>query len=321
MDIKQNFLVTVMRGKFSLYEVRLFCCIVMHANSKLNGKKISDFLGTSVSADGLNCNMRIPFSAILTAGSKDGSKVLEAANSLVNKKIEFFDTSKGKYIYHSDHLINNVRHVDGSGILEFTVSTWLLEYILDFMNGNFSLYSFENALKIPTSYGVRMYWLTCSLTGPVNYPIRMLRDILGCGDKYSNSKDFVRCCIEQPRQLLEKMHLNGYNYQRSAERGSKAFIHFMPVKREDKTANQIMTAYGGITWIKAPLRQYLTTQAEFTSRMFKVHQELMVQFGALKGYEDKIVSIVERSRRRRGGPGYIINAMKSEVRKAASADK
>lgn len=314
MNVVQNYLVSIMRGNFSLYETRLFTKIVLQANTVIKGRRATTLMGKAISADGINANMAIPISDIISDGSHDYESVIDAAGKLQDKTIEYYDRKTKKWTYYRDHLINNVRYTEGSGVIRFTVSMWLLEYILDFIGGNFSMYDFQNALKLPSAYAVRLYWLTCSMTAPVNYPLQMLRDMLGVGDKYRQNRDFIKRCISTPCKLLEKYSLNGFTFRKGTGRGKKACLVFSPVKRQSQSTSQLVAQASISAWVKPHVRNYLLTAAYFDNKELNSNKDTLFQFCKLPDCEDRIVRIVHRSREKSAGKGYIINAMKSSVR-------
>ena len=314
MNVVQNYLVSIMHGNFSLYETRLFTKIVLQANTVIKGRRASSLMGKAISADGINANMAIPISDIISDGSHDYESVIDAAKKLQDKTIEFYDRKTQKWTYYRDHLINNVRYTEGSGVIRFTVSMWLLEYILDFINGNFSMYDFQSALRLPSAYAVRLYWLTCSMTAPVNYPLQMLRDMLGVGEKYSQNRDFIKRCIAKPCNLLEQYRLNGFTFRKGTGRGKKASLIFSPVKRQTQSSAQLVAQASISAWVKPSVRNYLLTAAYFDNKELSSNKDTLFQFCRLPDCEDRIVKIVHRSREKRAGKGYIINAMKSSIR-------
>lgn len=331
MNVIQSYLTTIMKGDFSLYETRIFVKIVEHANQLLNGQRISSLLGKAVSIDGITANIEIPIKEILTDGTNDYSKVYKAACSLSNKTIEYYDRKKGKWsknaipdgkggVRYYTHLIDNIRYPEGDGMIKFTCATWLLQYILDFVNGNFTMYDLATALSLPTAYSVRMYWLTCSMSKPIPYPIQMLREMLGVGDKYPQPKDFIRRVIAPPAKVLEERKLNGYTFKaihkyEHSKTSKITAILLIPVKRQEPTTKQLTARLPSNSWVPSELRQYLTTQAQFSKEDFAKLKSDLFEFSHIPNWRDIIVKIKHHADKKRAGKGYIINAMRGEINK------
>lgn len=311
MNVIQSYLTTIMRGEFSLYEIRIFIKIVELANHALKGHKVSPLLGTAVTVDGISCNCTIPIKSIMTPHSNDYTKVKAAVKRLTEKKFEMYDPEKK--IWHYTRLLNDVAIAEGDGKLKFVAPVWLLEYILNFVDGNFSIYDLGTALSLPTAYSVRMYWLTNSMSEPVTYSIPMLRQMLGAEDKYTKTKDFIKRCIEPARKVLEDRKLNGFKFSNVMTKNRITAIRFQPVKRQEKKPAQLVAMANLSAWCAPALRNYLTTQCDFTIKELSAHKSLLMNFTAIKDWQKEIVEIVERQRRKRAGKGYIINSMKGVV--------
>ena len=249
-----------------------------------------------------------------------------------NKTVEYYDRKNGKWtkntapdgkggVRYYTHLIDNIRYPEGNGLIKFTCATWLLQYILDFVNGNFTMYDLATALSLPSAYCVRMYWLTCSMTKPIPYPIQMLREMLGVGDKYPRPKDFIRRVIAPPAKIFEQRGLNGYVYKaihkHEDSRTSKiTAILLIPVKRQEQSTKQLAAKLPANSWIPSELRQYFFRQRS-NSRP-KILQKLktdLFEFTNIPKWRDLIVHITNNAAKVRAGKGYIINGIRSEIRK------
>lgn len=323
-----------MHGDFSLYEIRIFVKIVEHANKLLKGKRVSQLIGKSMSIDGITAYMSIPIREILTQGTNDYSLVYKAAEKLLDKKIEYYDVIHDAWLTNTEnpkdakthvktHLIKELRYNNKDGMIHFEVSIWLLQYILDFMNGNFSMYDLQSALSLPSSYAVRLYWLTCSMTRPVTYPLAMLRDMLQVGDKYKAPKDFIRRCIRPAERILEERALNGFHIKvihknPNSKTSQVQKIMFIPVKRQTQTKNQEVAKAGVSAWVPQGMKQYLTTQCYFTKEELESNKNTLFEFSKVKEWPNILSRIVDRQRKNKAGKGYIINAIKGEIAGAHS---
>lgn len=331
MNIVQSYLTSVMKGNFSLYETRLFCKIVERANNELRGKRVKDLKQFKSQFEGQRVRMSVAVRDVVAPGSNDYQKVFDAAKGLADKSIEFWDSDKGLWVSseykgkngvtrYYFHLIEEVSEKNGSGKVNFYISVWLWHYILTFVNGAFSMYDLQVALSLPTAYSVRMYWLTSSATRPIPYPIQMLRDMLGVGDKYKSNKDFIKRCIADPARVLEERGLNGYTYKaihkyENSKTSAIKSILIIPVKRQALTDSQI-SAQGPLSvYCSNELKQYLQTQCDFEEKSLYANKLTLADFEKIHDWRDIIVRIVHAARRKGASQGYIINAMKNEVAK------
>lgn len=329
MNVIQSYLTTVINGDFSLYEIRLFTKIVETANKELEGKRVKDLKGPIRPLKTSSYDIVVEYKDVLTDGSKDVRKVREAAFSLMKKEIRYYSRAKSGWVDNTykdkdgttnyvSRLIEEVKFTNGTGFMVIKVSYWLMCYILDVYQQRFSMYDLNAALTLPTAYAVRMYWLTASSTQPVEYPVQMLRDMLGVGNKYPATKDFIKRCIESPRQILAAKNLNGYNYKinhkyKDSKTSKIVSITIIPMRREVLSDTQIAAKAPLSIYCPLPLRQYLITQCMFSDKDLYALKLTLADFSRLPDYLDRIVRIVGHARQKGAGKGYIVNAMRDEV--------
>lgn len=311
MNVVQSYLTTIMKGDFSLYEVRIFLKIVELANKLIAGQKISKLAGKAVCVDGYNCTLSMPVREIMTKNSQAYGRVRDALTNLMHKEVELMEPEKRQW--HKATLLNNITVSQGDGMVKFVVPKWLLEYILNFINKNYSMYNLQAALSLPSAHMVRLYWLTCSMSSPVDYSISMLKDMLGCSDKYPNTKDFIKRCIDPAVKEFAVRKLNGFTYTKIKERNRITKLRFSPVRRQVQGVAGITAKAPLSVWVPLPLRQYLANQCGFSQHEMEANKALLFEFSHISGYEDKIIAIEERRRKKGKSKGYLIAAVKSEV--------
>lgn len=316
MNVIQSYFTTIMHGNFSVYEIRIFIKIVEQANQVLGkGTKYSSLIGRAICTDGINCNLSIPIKAVMTPNSHDYEAVKDSLKKLTSKKIEFYNVDKKTWCYTP--FISNVRVADGDGLIRFTVARWLLDYIMDFINCNYTQYNLAAALSLPSAYAVRLYWLTCNMDHEITWSVEMLRDILGVGDKYKQTKDFIKRCIEPAETLLRDKKMNGFTYTRVFNHGKVTGLCFHPVRREQENTAQLTAQASLSAWCDPALRMYLTQQVGFSIRELSSHKDTLFKFGHISGWENLLLKIVNRARKKRAGKGYYIQAIRKEVEAAA----
>lgn len=317
MNVVQSYLVTIMRGDFSLYEIRIFMKIVEVANAALEHKKISTSKGSCASFDGRSCIVNIPIRQLLTEKSNNYGELKRALKNLMKHTFELREQEK--HIWHATKLLNDVQIAEGDGMISFVSPKWLLEYIVNFVNGNFTVYNLGNALKLRSAYAVRFYWLTCNMSSPVDYPLEMLRDMLGAKNKYPNNKDFLERCVDSAMGYLQKAGVNGFTYKKIKKGRRISALRLIPVKREELTQEQL-TAQATIgAWVPPSLRQYLEREGGLMRDELNKNKATLFEFSKLPDWPTKVAGIIRRKRNGDKGPGYVFAAMKREVRAAIKA--
>lgn len=319
MNVVQSYLVTVMRGDFSLYEVRVFMKIVELANTALKKGRATSAFGSLVSFDGRSCLVSIPLKTIMTEGSCDYTKVRKAVQTLMQKQFTLNFPEEKKW--RCTTLLNDVEIAQGDGMLKFVSPAWLLQYIVNFIDGHFSMYNLQAALKLPTAYAVRMYWLTCGMSEPIEYPVKMLRSMLGADNKYPKTKDFIKRCVESAREFIERAGLNGFRYVKVMEKNRIKALRLIPVKREEEKPEQLTARATLGAWCPPQMKMYLQTQAGFDKDGLNRNKATLFEFSKIPDWPQKLTRIVERQRKGRKGQGYVIKALKSEIKQFKIGDK
>lgn len=317
MNVVQSYLTTIMRGDFTLYETRIFMKIVELANQTLKGAKASSYLRKVVCTDGINCNLVIPVRDIMTENSQAYNRVREALEHLMHKEVKLYIPELKEW--RATTLLNNIRMTEHDGLIKFVVPKWLLEYIMNFIEGNFSLYDLQVAITLPSAYAVRLYWLTCSMKDTTDFSIIMLKSMLGADEKYKQTKDFIRRCIEPAQKALATRNVNGFTYTKVFKGNKVTALRFKPVKRQKIEPSQLVAQASLSAWCHPLLRQYLTQQCGFKLSELRPHKDLLMKFGNVPDWQTQIVKITNRARKTRKGKGYIINGMRLAVKE--SSDK
>lgn len=307
MELVQSFLLSVTRVRLSLYEQRILTKIVEHGQSVIKGLSKQQYKYITNPFD--NEKITLPIRYILSDGTKDYNKVIQACQALMNRKFEFYEPKTKTY--YTDTIIHNVIHVSGTGKVSFMVSRVLYDVMFNFELG-YKNYDLEEALSLPTPYAVRMYVLLNNQTKPLEWRIDKLKEMFGVSDKYGQTADFIKKVIEPARLALVNNKTNGFTYAKIREGNKVVSLRFFPVKVEKQ--EEIM--YKDLT--REQLTQYKAVQISlandcgFTWKEITANTATIKRFASLVGAVDSFMSIIQRAKRKQMDKGYIVNAMKSE---------
>lgn len=311
MELVQSFLLSVTRVRLSLYEQRILTKIVEHGQSVIKGLSVQQYKFVTNPFD--NEKITIPIRYILTDGSKDYKKVIDACKALMSRKFEFYDPNTKTY--YADTCIHNVMHVTGSGKVNFQVSRVLFDVMLNFSLG-YKKYDLEEALNLPTPYAVRMYVLLNNQVQPITWEVEKLKEMFGVADKYKQTRDFIKKVIEPARVALAANNTNGFTYSRVFQGNKVTHLRFFPVKvdKEEEILHPEMSREQLIS--KKAIQLMMSQDMGFTWKEINANKSLVEKFSQLVCAVDTVTSIYERAKRKQMNKGYIINAMKSEYRNA-----
>lgn len=311
MELIQSFLLSVTRVRLSLYEQRILTKIVEHGQSVIQGLSVQQYKYITNPFD--NEKITIPIRYILTDGSKDYKKVIDACKALMSRKFEFYEP--GTKTYYADTIIHNVIHISGTGKVSFQVSRVLYDVMFNFSLG-YKAYDLEEALTLPTPYAVRMYVLLNGQIKPLTWSVEQLKEMFGVADKYTQTADFIKKVIEPARIALVNHRCNGFTYCRVFDGNKVTHLRFFPIKVEKK--EEVM--YKDLTREQLVQRKaieiMLANDCFFTWKEIGANKTTITRFSSLLGAVDSMMSIVQRAKRKHMDKGYIVNAMKDEVKNA-----
>lgn len=307
MKITQGYLSTIISGNFSAVDARIFIKIVSYAQ-----RFISHNIITKADNPTFTTDIRVSMSIRdLLKNSHGYDEIKKSAINLAKKQFEYADPVDNCWRYSS--FAYNIELKERSGIITFSLPSWLLNLILDYSKG-FSRYDLEKSLQLSSSYAIRLYMLTCSASRPFTFKIDFLRKWLGCQDKYPNTSDFVKRVITSSELELQKRGFNGFHAEVQKRGLSIDAILFIPVKRGIQLTDKEAEAKLSASAIVPPLlTSTLVQMCKFSYREISANKGTLYQFSKLPGYDEKLLSIIERFRKKRASKGYIIRAMQSEI--------
>lgn len=319
MKQAQSYYSIILRSDFSIYEMRIMLKIVQRAQPLYNGKKYSDFLQSGICTDGINMNFAVPLSELLGKHSHNYGP-LKAAIMRMEKEwfVEYYD--KATRVWHSSSMIYNVRIDERSGIMRFGVAKWLIDYIADFRNGGFRVYDFEKAMSLRNPNAARMYLLMASETRTRAMAIEDIKAILGCKDMYARPSEFIRRIIKPAQKELENKGYNGFSYQTinkypDKKKSGIVGLKITPIKREMKQEINISVTRERLEKeLPVILVNYLAFNCGFSYSEISNNRPALMNFVKLSDWQARLGDIVERARRGAKGHGYIIAAIKREIK-------
>lgn len=311
----QSYNSVVMRGDFSIYEMRILLHIVRRAQPLYQGRKYADVLKRGVCTDGINMNFALPLADLLGRKSHNYEPLKQAIREMEREwHVEYYDSNK--HIWHASTIIYNVSIEERAGMMRFSAPRWLIDYIADFRNGGYRIYDFETAMGLRNINAARLYLLMCSQEQARTIPIDELKKMLGVENKYKQTTDFVRRCIEPAKEELERKKANGFVYSLKREgdrpKGKVVAIIFKPIKREQRDRNISTQMEEMKSKVNDALMNYMSYQLHFTFKELNSNAKTLEAFCKIENWQVKFGDIVDRARRKRKNKGYIIAAMKHE---------
>lgn len=313
MKIVQSYLSTIVRHDFSLVEMRILFHIVRRCRILTYGQRLDNLVKNQIDTSHLNLDFTLKIKDLMGKSHNYTAIYRALAHLQDSTKIEWY--CKESKTWNRSYWVNNISYSPNKGILQFSSPRWLVDYICDCRKFGYREYDFELAMSLSNPNAARLYLLTCSITKPWTVAIPGIKEILGIKG-YNNFSSFERRVLVPAMKELEKRNMNGFTYKVNRENGSKYShpdsIVFIPIKRE-KSITDTQSRVDAQRNISRELSFYLLQNCGFTDNEILANSATLKSFSRLDNWQNKLIDIVDRSRRKNKNKGYIINAMKSEI--------
>lgn len=308
----QSYLSSVVKGRFSALELRYFMAIVRHAQGEFTGIRYKELIRKSIKTDGIAEQFSVRADELLGEGGRNYGGLRAAAESLVKKQVSYYDSSTGDWKVAA--LLSAAEYNSKKGIITLTCQRWVIDLIADFSKG-FSAYNYTLAMRLSQGPAMRLYMLMAHQDTPVTLSLRYLRELLGAEKKYSLNADFLRRCIDGPSKELARKGCNGFTWE-PVKRGKEIqAVKFTPVKRETPDVDSLTARASLSAFVNPAMERYLLQNCAFTTKELSGNKATLFEFGKLPDWPEALVRISEYASIKGRKKGYIIGAMKKEIKK------
>lgn len=313
----QSYVSTVMHGKLSVNEVRVFMGIVKQCQELIYKEaEKGPLVGRRLDAGDLDFRFTLSVADLLPENSHHYAELKEACKRLMKRVVESYDTDARRW--SAGHLIDKAVIDAGKGTVFLQVSEWVFANILDFSIGGPKKYSLENALRISKGSTLRLYMLLWNQKQDITYSIKGLKEMLGVKDNYRQTNDFLKRCIDPAQEELAKLGINGFTYEKIKDGDKQTSklkaLRFHPLKREAESLQSVAMSLPQSSVISRETSDYFEQSLGFTANDMIKFRGLLLQFCNLPGWQGRLDRIVERARQKRKNRYYIVAAMKGEVK-------
>lgn len=315
----QSYLSILLRGKFTIYQMRIFLKIVQRAQAFLKSPsgRYSDFIRKAYVMDGYNVNFVMPISDIIASRSHNYEPLKKSIRDMLSRwVVEKYDPNKK--LWQATNVVYNVEIEDQKGILRFSCAQWLINQIADFSKFGYRVYDYDVAMRIRNPYAAKIYILMASQKNIMTYDIEEFKKWLGAEGRYKRPADFARRCLEPAKKELEQLGVNGfaYSFKKRGEWKTAPVdsIVMTPVKRgviEAKNIGEIKAEVESI--LPIDIVNYLVLGCGFSYAEVSHQTSVLAAFMQLDNWQWKFTDIITRARKKRKNHGWIIQAWKREI--------
>lgn len=313
MEIKQSYIMTIARAKLSLYEQRLLIKCVQSGQALINSKPIGAMrqpLEHSNNTVEIEIGMRE-----LCEGCEHYEYVIKAAQSLTQKNFTYID-ERGNWVTFA--WVMRATHRRKTGKVYLLIDKHFYDCLYNFTKG-YSHYDLERALNFKRPATMRLYALLNGQKRPITYTIEQLKHVTGTTGLYDRTNDFIRKIIIPAYKETKGGDYGRYWEYTQVKEGNKiTALTFTPITRAEIREQD--ASFTEVTkWLPLDYTKLLLQHGGFTMWQISCHKALLHDLSTLPNGLNILLDVIKRARRRRPAnmQGYIISALKAEVKDTA----
>lgn len=307
---------TIARAKLSLYEQRLLIKCVQSGQPLINNKPLGAIRKPLEHNNG-TVEIDIAMRELCECDKSHYEYIIKAAQSLTQKNFTYIDEN-GNWVTFA--WVMRATHKRKTGKVYLLMDKHFYDCLYNFTHG-YSHYDLERALNFKRPQTMRLYALLNGQKKPISYTIEQLKHITGTTGLYAKTNDFIRKVIVPAQKETKEGDYGSYWEYSTRKTGNKiTSITFTPVMRAD--AREEAASIKAIAeWLPMDYTKLLLQHGGFTTWQLSCHKALLHDLSTLPNGLDVLLGVIQRARRRRAAnmQGYIINALKAEVKAIAGA--
>lgn len=211
----------------------------------------------------------------------------------------------------------------GSWTATFHTTKTIWEVFMDFSKG-YRRVELDTAMKFRSVYSLRFYEKVVGQKEPVTYTIDELRAMFKLEKKYKRNVDFVKFVIQTAKDELDQVSPWTFDYHENYKvsgrgRPSLESVTILPVhsiknEMSGKSGNYIRRDLQLSALISKESLQLLKTKLDFTPREIKNNFRLFEAADKTLDLPEFLRQIASRALRSKNPRGYVVNAVKKELR-------
>lgn len=315
-DVLQSYILTTAKYDFSVYEKRLIYQLVDMAQCEIEGlsfrnncKKISHTLWGNVV-------LEVPISAMLANEDDKNHKLAKEALTSLSQKYLIYEDAK---TWEKINIIVLPKIDKFKSTFTFTLDPKIWECMLDFSKG-FRKYELLTAMEFSSVYSMRFYELLSGQKYPLTYTVAQLKEMFQIEGKYNETKDFIRRVVEPAKKELDEK--SPYSFTFSPIKAGKKItaLKFFPVyhpehRDAELETNELKKRISPAWDLSKNVIDYLKTAFAFETKEIKQQIELFKEAQSKIDFI-QFMSVVKPKANRANNPkGYLINAIKKELKR------
>lgn len=317
--ILQSYQLTTIRDDFGIYAQRLIVRIAEAMQYRLLD---ADFLNKELKPFDTRLVWKFKLADLQEPNERHNARVKQELQKVIKASV-YFEHERG---WHESIIFTDI-DFDNNGEITVEINHNVWNLFVEISKG-FKKYQLDTAMKLKSTYALRLYQLLNGNATPITYTIDWLRQMFGLKDKYKNTPMFLKRVIDPAMEELKEKAETSFSYKANKEKlegkGRPQIVSLtFFVEKNTKNNNavlkdkEIMRKYG-IKIVPKELIYKLAQSYDFKEQEIKNNASLYIR--AEK--EMKNPSIYEfldiiraKALKAKNPKGYVVKCIKNELDK------
>jgi len=313
-DVLQSYILTTAKYDFSVFEKRVLYRIVEMLQANIEGLKLNENHSLKIDLFG-DAQIKMPISTFLKdQEDKNYHKIKRALKDLESKAIEYEDDRTWQLL----RIIQAPMINKYDSFVEFRVDKKIYEAFLNFSKG-YRKYELKTAMEFESVYAMRFYELLSNQKTPLTYTIENLKEMFGITNKYKYIKDFRIYVLDAGKKELDKC--SPYTFDYEMNKTGRAFTSvtfypkFQPQFRDSELEKRELQKQVSPSWeLPKNVLDYLKHNFNFDRKEIKQNIDLFALAQSELDLIQFMANVKARANRANNPKGYLINALKKELK-------
>jgi len=313
-DLIQSYIFTTAKYDFSVYEKRILYRQIEIEQALIEGKEIGKGIKIDTNLWG-DKRYTIPLKWLLKdENDRNYTQITKAFKNLREKTILYEDDS----IIAGFGVIQSFEIEKRGSYVSWVSHPKIVEATMNFAKG-YRKYELKTAMEFESVYAMRFYELLSGQKTPLTYSIESLKNMFGIADKYARISQFQSKVLDIAKRELDKC--SPYTFDYKMNKTGRAFTSvtlypkYQPQFRDAELDKKDLQKQMSPTWdLPKNVIDYLKNNFEIDTKGIKQNIELLKLANKKLDFIQFMASVKPRANRAKNPIGYLINAIKKEVR-------
>lgn len=323
--ILQSYKLTTIRDNYGLYAQRLLVELARQMQYRIENVKFTDSTTWNIAREQLLFKVNVK-NLMPECDWNNKKYVKKCLKDAMSANVDFdYITEKGKRAWKCIVLFETIDWIDNTDVADVQITKSMWDLFSEFSKG-FRKYELDCAMKLKSTYALRLYQLISEVERPIEYTIEDLRAMFSIPkNKYVRTYNFIQKVIESAKEELDEKAHYTFTYKpivgekTGKGRPSVEKIRFFPkrnknIQESGQTDKELIRKYANVNVLSRECNDILTHKYNFSKQELKNNIELLIKAQEyMYDFTEWLTEKAPDALRKKNPKGYIIQAIRMEM--------